>query len=165
MNYHILKANITDAADILNLQKRAYISEAEIIGDFSIPPLKQTRTEINREFDSQTFLKLITDQKITGSVRFYERQETCHIGKLIVEPTYQNQGQGTALMKQVETLARASRLELFTGSESTENIHFYTNLGFREFKQKKINNTLTLVYLEKNISPNHATRNINKSST
>jgi hypothetical protein len=35
-------ASIEDAEEILALQKLAYVSEAEIIDDFTIPPLHQT---------------------------------------------------------------------------------------------------------------------------
>ena len=44
--YTIEFASIDDADQILKLQKLAYISEAEVNDDFTIPPLHQTITEI-----------------------------------------------------------------------------------------------------------------------
>ena len=68
-NMFVEKAAIENAEEILNLQKIAYISEAEIIDDFTIPPLHQTYGEILSEFSRQIFLKVVKDNKIIGSVR------------------------------------------------------------------------------------------------
>lgn len=40
MNVAIETASVGDAAEILELQRRAYVSEAEIYGDYRIEPLK-----------------------------------------------------------------------------------------------------------------------------
>ncbi len=44
------QARISDAEEILSLQKIAYKSEAEIYMDFNIAPLIQTLEEIKRDF-------------------------------------------------------------------------------------------------------------------
>lgn len=41
------------------------------------------------------------------------------------------------------------RFELFTGFKSKKNLYLYNKLGYKEFKREKINDRLTLVYLEK----------------
>lgn len=43
----IKKAEVSDAEEILSLQKLAYKSEAELYNDFNIPPPVQTLKEIN----------------------------------------------------------------------------------------------------------------------
>ena len=91
-----------DADEILNLQKRAYISEAELYDDFSISPLMQTPEEISSEFAGKTFLKITVDGKIVGSVRAYREGETCYIGRLIVSAELHNRGMGTILMREIE---------------------------------------------------------------
>lgn len=52
----IVQASVTDAEEILKLQKLAYQIEAERYNDYNIPPLKQTIEEINpvRELRSLT---------------------------------------------------------------------------------------------------------------
>ena len=82
-------ASIGDAENILELQKLAYTSEAEIIDDFTIPPLHQTIDEIRSEFNEQVFLKVVFESNIVGSVRCYLDMGTCYIGKLILHPVYQ----------------------------------------------------------------------------
>ncbi len=47
---NVERAAGSDCPDILLLQKLAYVSEAEIYGDFGIAPLAQTLHEIEDEF-------------------------------------------------------------------------------------------------------------------
>ena len=90
----IERAAAPDLPEILTLQKLAYQSEAELYHDFSIPPLTQTREEIEEEFRQKVFLKAVSGGKIVGSVRAEAQGETCYIGRLIVLPEYQNRGIG-----------------------------------------------------------------------
>ncbi|MFB0561010.1 MAG: GNAT family N-acetyltransferase [Candidatus Lokiarchaeia archaeon] len=143
-------AQIGDMPVILELQKLAYQSEAEIYNDFTIPPLTQTLEEIKNDFSHQTFIKAIINDKIIGSVRAYEKEGTCYIGRLIVHPDFQNQGIGTKLMNKIEAIFQdAKRYELFTGHKSKRNLYLYQKLGYKKFKTEKINENLKLVYLEK----------------
>ena len=122
----IVNANISDAEQILKLQKLAYISEAEIIGDYNIPPLTQKLEESIEEFKQRLVLKAVVKNKIIGSVRAHLENGTCFIGKLIVHPDYQNKGIGTKLMNEIETqFKHAKRFELFTSSKS-KRISIYT---------------------------------------
>lgn len=148
----LIKAKIEDAEPILKLQKLAYLSEAEIIGDYNIPPLIQTLEETIEEFMQKSVLKAIVENRIVGSVRAYLENETCFIGKLIVHPDHQNKGIGTKLMNEIEAHFKyAKRFELFTSSKSQKNIYLYKKLGYNIFKEEKINDKLTLVYLEKKV--------------
>lgn len=149
-NIYIKRASIEDVKEILELQKLAYISEAEIINDFTIPPLHQTLEEALSEFINQIFLKVKVDNKIVGSVRIYMETGTGYIGKLIVNPNHQNLGIGTKLLYEAEKqFPDAERYELFTGQKSEKNLHIYANNGYRIFKNKKVSEKLTLVFLEK----------------
>ena len=87
---HIGTASESDLEEILTLQKLAYISEAEIYNDFSIPPLQQTLEEIRKEYNEKTFFKAVASGRIVGSVRANVADGICCIGKLIVHPDYQN---------------------------------------------------------------------------
>jgi len=147
----IKKVKEEDLKDILELQKLAYKSEAEIYGDFSIAPLKQTMEEITEEFKNYVFIKMINDEeKIIGSVRAKCVGKTCLIGKLIVNPDFQNQGIGKSLISEIERqFINADNFELFTGSKSIKNISLYQKTGFKIFKKEQINQKLELVYLRK----------------
>ena len=143
-------AQVSDAAEILALQKLAYQSEAELNQDYTIPPLTQTLQEIEAEFARQTFLIAQADGQIIGSVRAFIQNGTCHIGRVIVHPDCQNQGIGSRLMQGIEQRFHGvKRYELFTSQRSTRNLYLYQKLGYRPFRQEPLSERVTLVYLEK----------------
>ncbi|MDR3588553.1 MAG: GNAT family N-acetyltransferase [Negativicutes bacterium] len=146
----IEKATVLDAQRILGLQKLAYISEAEIYNDFTIPPLFQTLAEIEDEFTTHVFLKAALDGTLVGSVRAYEKNKTCHIGKLMVHPEFRKQGLGARLVTEMEAcFATSDRYELFTGHKSEKNISLYKKLGYTIFKTEAASSLLCFIYLEK----------------
>ena len=148
----IERAIISDAEEILSLQKLAYRSEAEIYNDFNIPPLVQALESIEKDFENQYFLKAVMDGKIIGSVRAYTKEGTCYIGRLIVHPDFQNRGIGTDLMNEIERIFNTCRrFELFTGDKSERNLYLYQKLGYKIFKKAKITDQTMVVYLEKKI--------------
>ncbi|MBN2387775.1 MAG: GNAT family N-acetyltransferase [Anaerolineales bacterium] len=139
-----------DLADILMLQKAAYQSEAVLNNDFNIPPLIQTLEGITDEFGRRTFLKVLVDGQLAGSVRAHVEDGTCHIGRLVVAPGRQNLGLGTRLLAAIEAhFPDVSRYELFTSARSLRNLHLYRRAGYREFRRQPLNETTHLVYLEK----------------
>lgn len=147
----IKRAKIYDLKEILQLQKMAYKSEAELYNDFTIPPLIQTLEQINDEFKTSVFLKAIENEKIIGSVRgTLINSETCYIGRLIVHPDFQNQGIGKKLMEEIEdNFKECERFELITGHKSQKNIYIYEKIGYEPFKIEKLTENLNLLYLEK----------------
>lgn len=151
MQITIEEARPEDLEAILALQKVAYISEAELINDFTIPPLHQTEESIKEEYKTHLFLiALDQNRQIVGSVRAGKKEESCHIGKLIVNPDCQNRGIGKKLMAEIERrFEDVKRFELFTGSKSSKNLTLYEKLGYKRFRQERISETLTLVFLEK----------------
>jgi ribosomal protein S18 acetylase RimI-like enzyme len=150
VNVIIERATIADAADILTLQKLAYRSEAAIYGDWTIPPLTQTLPEMEADLKQQVTLKAVADDRIVGSVRAYEKDGACYIGRLIVHPEHQNRGIGAQLLQQIEAaFPHVQRFELFTGHRSERNLYLYGKLGYVEFKREPVSDTLTIVFLEK----------------
>lgn len=146
----IEKASFEDLEEILTLQKLAYQSEALICNDFNIPPLTQTLDDIREDFRNQTVLKSVMDDRIIGSIRAYEKDGTCFIGRVIVHPEYQNRGIGRKLMLSVEEIfPQCHKFSLFTGKNSEKNLYFYGSLGYNQVREEYVHDTLTFVYLEK----------------
>ena len=132
------------------MQIHAYLSEAEIYNDYSIPPLIQTLKEIREEFSQQVFLNAIEEGEIVGSVRAYLEKGTAYIGRLTVKSDFQNKGVGTKLMQAIEEHFRmADRYELFTGHRSARNLYLYRKLGYRPSSIQVVNDLIILVFLEK----------------
>ncbi|MEW6263029.1 MAG: GNAT family N-acetyltransferase [Thermodesulfobacteriota bacterium] len=150
MEISILQASIEDALEILALQKLAYRSEALLYDDWTIPPLTQTRSQIEAEFESKVFLKAVQANRIVGSVRASLDNGTGFIGRLIVHPDYQRKGIGTQLMLKIEAFfPRAERFELFTGSRSIDNIRLYQRLGYRAYREENLSPNVRLIFMEK----------------
>ena len=147
----ITEAALRDAPLILALQREAFQGEARLHDDFGIAPLRQTLEELEREMGAKVVLKAVAEGgRIVGSVRAWERDGTCRIERLMVEPALQGRGIGTGLMREVEArFAGAARFELFTGHRSAMNLRFYAKLGYREFRRQRVSEKLTLVHLEK----------------
>jgi ech hydrogenase subunit C len=146
----ILPAQIQDSQEILALQKLAYQGEAEIYNDFSLSPLTQTLEELRNDFKDKLFLKSVMHDKIIGSVRAFIDQGTCHIGRLIVHPSYQNYGLGKKLLQKIEeTFPQAIRFEVFIGHKSRRNIYFYQKAGYKVFKLKRVSEIRQRVFMEK----------------
>ena len=146
----IEQAGLEVAPAVLALQKSAYRSEAEIYGDYTIPPLTQTLDEIEVDFKNQLVLKASLEGRVVGSVRGYAEGGTCYIGRLVVYPEFQNRSIGSQLMEEIETrFGHAERFELFTGHKSERNLRFYGKRGYEAFRSESVTEHLTLVFLEK----------------
>jgi ribosomal protein S18 acetylase RimI-like enzyme len=146
----IENADINDAQTKLQLQRTAYQSEAKLYNDFEIPPLTETLSQLRALFSSHIFLKATIEGKIVGSVRANINNGSCHIGRLIVDPNYQNRGIGSQLLAEIEHKYQACRrFELFTGIKSQGNIRLYEKAGYKAYKTQFVSNTLSLVCFEK----------------
>ena len=136
----ILKATFEDLSEILELQKLAYLSEAQLLNDFSIKPITQTLEEFQTEFikyDKGIILKLINENnEIIGSVRAHEENNRILIGRLIVHPDYQKMGIGKGLMgrilKYLKEIAIDENKILVNLITDDSKIGFYEKLGFKK---------------------------------
>ena len=150
ISIRIDRAAADDAAEILELQKLAYQSEARLYDDWNLPPLQQSLESMRAELASSIVLKALVADRLVGSVRAREARGTCHVGRLIVAPPLQGHGIGTRLMYSIEaSFPAAQRFELFTGSRSEDNIRLYERLGYRRSREEVVSPAVTLVYMEK----------------
>ena len=147
----ITKACLEDLQEILQLQYLAYQSEAALFGSNDIPPLKQTIDEVIEEYHKGVILKLVTDNKIIGSIRAWETEGTIHVGKLMVHPDYRHCGYGTKLLNEIESYFSQKRFVLFTSTRSINNLRMYQRMGYKEFERKDVTAELEFIYLEKKI--------------
>lgn len=146
----ITLAEDADAADILELQRLAYQSEARAYGDPNLPPLTQTLDQMRADLATKTVLKACIGNSLVGSVRAELLDNTCAVGRFIVHPSVQRQGIGTRLLREIEArFPDVERFELFTGDRSQATIRLYSSLGYVPFRRERQSPQVTLVYLEK----------------
>lgn len=153
MNTLIRRVMDTELEQILHLQYLAYESEAQLLGNYDIPPLKQTLNEVRKEFQDGIFLAAEDKQgNIIGSVRGHEKNGTLFVGKLMVHPLFRNRGIGSRLLGEIEKTTSCSRFELFTSNKSLENIKLYQKNGYEIFREVQAAPDLTFVFMEKHIT-------------
>jgi len=153
----IAHAQESDLEQILSIQREAYMSEAALYDDFTIPPLRQTLDDLRAEFRAKVILKAMAEQKLLGSVRVSLSGDVCLLGRLIVTPAAQGRGVGSALLSAGEAVFPGARVvELFTGSRSRQNIRFYEKRGYVRSHEEVLSPRVTLVYMRKLLPPNKA---------
>ena len=147
----IARAVPTDAAAIHELQRLAYRSEAELCGDWNIPPLTEPLAATERALAELLVLKATLGGRIVGAVRGRMADDrTCRVGRLMVHPDAQGRGLGARLMRALEAATpEARRYELFTGEKSARNLHLYAKLGYCVFRSERLSPQVTLVFLQK----------------
>ena len=150
----ICHAEAEDLPAILELQYLAYRSEAELLGNWDIPPFKQKLSEVEEEFRTGVFLKLISENDgdaIVGSVRAVEKDGAVQIGKLMVHPQFRRRGYGRLLLSAIEAEFAGKRCVLFTSTRSVNNIRLYESAGYRIFETRTISPELQFAYMEKQL--------------
>jgi ech hydrogenase subunit C len=172
-----LRAEKSDAPELLALQKIAYQSEAELYGDDSLPALQQTLEDLENDFERRPqreasllaargtmtpendsdriiFLKAVVNGKIVGSIRGYAVDETAYLSRMMVHPYFRRRGIGRRLLDEIEkAFPHVTRFESKTGHQSKRNLFQMHKRGYKEFKTEPFTPTITWVYLEKQRQP------------
>ena len=126
MEIIIKQAIMSEAEDILELQKIAYQSEAGLYQDWNIPPLLQTLQQLQLEFENHKIIVATFNDEIIGSVRGYVDQDTLHIGRLIVHPDFQKQGIGKELIRLTKLETPKAKLILLAAPKA---VNYYPKIG------------------------------------
>jgi len=87
----------TVATELLELQRRAYDVEAELIGSDKIPPLRETLAEL--QACGETFLGARADGTLVAAVSWRVVDETIDLHRLVVDPTRCREGLGSTLVR------------------------------------------------------------------
>lgn len=153
-SFHITRASSYDLAEILEIQKKAFYSEAVLYQNFNIQPLTQTLKEMIEECRFKVVLKAIIEGKIVGSVRANLDGDNCWVNKLVVLPEYQRRGIGEKLLGKIETyFPNIEKFALATGAESKTNIRLYEKVGYKIVNKENFSDGIEAVIMEKPIFP------------
>ncbi len=147
----IVPAIASDAAEIIALQHLAFQSEAKLVNNPNIPPLRETVEDTLTSHAHGIILKAVRDCRIIASVRCRVENDTAHVGKLMTHPDCRGKGLGTQLLLTIESYGGKQRLELFTSALSEKNIALYQRCGYAVFRDQVAKSGLRMVYMEKHL--------------
>jgi ribosomal protein S18 acetylase RimI-like enzyme len=156
-------AGDSELPEVLRVQKAGFRRVAARFGftDEDMPPLRETLTDLEalRATGVRTFLAVTGAEKgecVVGTVRATVRDDgVIEIGRLAVDDGFVRLGIASALMNALEAAyPKASRFELYTGSEATDALALYDKLGYRVFRREEFDDW-TRVWLGKDAA--HAT--------
>jgi tRNA (guanine37-N1)-methyltransferase len=147
----LLPATVADAGEIHVLQLAAFLSEARLYDDYTIPPLTEGPDETAARLQRSTALKAVAGTRIVGSVQLVVDGSVAQIERLIVALDWQSRGLGTRLLRAAEKLAPAevTSYELTTGARSGRNLALYQKAGYRETRREAQTPKVDLVHLSK----------------
>ncbi len=138
------------AAELLELQKLCFYTEAELNREFNIPSLKQTLDGLREEFRTNTVLAAWVGPWLVGSVRGRRDGAICHISRFMVHPDHRGRGLGTMLLAAIEAaFPGVEYYEIFTGERSERNLRLYGSLGYVSYRREVVTPRLTLIHLRK----------------
>jgi Predicted acyltransferase len=148
----IRRVGVEDAGELLTLRYAAFVSEAQVLGDPSIPPLTQSLEELVEDLQREDVITLgaWSGHRLVGSIRILLEGSKATLGRFAVAPDMQGQGVGTQLMFAVAGALPEGTEELwvFTAQDSVQNIAMYSKHGYSyEYDQRT--GDLTYAYLRK----------------
>ncbi|HPQ45792.1 MAG TPA: GNAT family N-acetyltransferase [Clostridia bacterium] len=152
MEILLRKAGEEDLAEILAIQKKAFLVQAQKYDAYDIPPMVEEASDIDLSDENLSVIVALVSGRIAGSIRLLRDGQSAEIKRLSVSDEWQNMGIGRRLMEEIEKHTEGiSRLWLFTGGQSEKNIALYEKMGYRIYKEEPFKDEFTLVYMEKSI--------------
>ena len=141
-----------ESGELLTLRRAAFVSEAQIYGDPSIPPLTQTLDELRTDLANPDVITLgaWAGHRLVGSIRVLLEGTRATLGRLAVAPDLQGQGIGTQLLLAIlpHLPEDTSEVWVFTGRDSVQNISLYEKQGYEHEHDRTVGD-LTYAYLRK----------------
>ncbi|WP_409293470.1 GNAT family N-acetyltransferase [Peribacillus sp. SCS-37] len=135
------------AQQILEVQRPAYEVEANLIGFWDIPPLKDNVETIMNT--NEVFLGHMEGTSLAGFISFKESREEVDIHRLVVHPRFFKRGIGKRLLTALIKRAGGRVIKVSTGAENMPALALYKNQGFTVAHVREVVPGLTLAFLEK----------------
>jgi tRNA (guanine37-N1)-methyltransferase len=127
-------ATRADAAEIFTLQRACWLQELQANPEAMIPPLAESLDDVIAGIAEWTTHVVRAQGRLIASCRGrLVHDDSWDVGRLMVVPDLQGRGLGRWLLEYAESQApaQATRFELFTGANSTDNLRMYRKAGYR----------------------------------
>jgi ribosomal protein S18 acetylase RimI-like enzyme len=128
-------ADLATARELHALQFRAYAQEADLLGALYFPPLDRTVEEVRG--CQEGFRAAVFDGKMVGAVSLWDDEEIMgtNVASLVVDPPFQRQGIGCALMASVILTHGEGTITVQTGAKNAPALALYRQFGFTELRR------------------------------
>ncbi|MBT2679759.1 GNAT family N-acetyltransferase [Bacillus sp. ISL-35] len=134
------------AAEVLDLQKKSYRIEADLIGTDEIPPLKETFEQLQN--CGETFIGYFIEGVLAGAVSYKKSGEVLDIHRMMVHPDFFRRGIAGKLLAEVER-QECHEIIVSTGAANTPAIKLYEKLGFVRQGDSVVGNGLVIANFKK----------------
>ncbi|MFA9555833.1 GNAT family N-acetyltransferase [Evansella sp. AB-rgal1] len=142
-------SNRKNAEDLLNVQIPSYKVEAEIIGSYEIPPLKDTVYTL--QHCDETFFGYYENKQLCGAISIKVIDDEVDIHRLIVHPNHFRKGIAQLLLNFIGNKFRLETIKVSTGSKNAPAVSFYNKNGFQNIKEVMVNKQLSIILFEKKL--------------
>jgi ribosomal protein S18 acetylase RimI-like enzyme len=147
------RATPDDAPALTAVQKRTFDDDSRrFAGQPSggPPGYDSVRWQINMMIKATAYYKILVDeQNIGGMIVFDMGGGHFELGRIWIDPAFQDQGNGAAAMQFVEQAhPQAQRWTLDTPAWATRNHHFYEKMGYAKAREGN-----GFYFYEKRLSP------------
>lgn len=149
----ITKIDITNpgiAKEVLNIQLASYKVEAEIIGFYELPPLKDTVETLQQCME--IFFGFYINEELCGVISVKKEKGVIDIHRLMVHPNHFRKGIAKKLLHFIESDHEGfETMIVSTGTKNTPAVTFYLKNGFSIMEETRITEHLSITSFKKEL--------------
>jgi ribosomal protein S18 acetylase RimI-like enzyme len=150
----IIKLDLEDKKtikNILELQMASYIIEAELIGYYEIPPLKDTIDSLT--YCDEIFYGYYIEETLAGIISYKIMEDyILDIHRVAIHPRFFRSGIAGKLIKYIEGLeAKINKVEVCTGKKNIPAINLYLKNGYIKVEDIEIGDGVYLTMFRKSL--------------
>lgn len=135
------------AVAVLLLQRESYEVEAEYIGTYDIPPLKEGLRQLGES--DEEFLGYFLNGQLVAAISYKTDSEVVDIHRLMVLPEHFRKGIARELLSYVETLG--DEIIVSTGALNTPAVKLYLSLGYEKVGEQVVGDNLLIANFRKQV--------------
>lgn len=129
--------DIKTAEKIVELQRRSYALEAELIGFYDIPPLKDTVEALNK--CDENFYGYYEGDILAGLISYKRENGLLDIYRVAVHPGHFRKGIAAKLVGHIAGLNKGvNKIVVSTGLKNQPAVNLYLKLGFRKVREFEV---------------------------